>query len=200
MPTRRSQPRSPLPRTILPRAKRPPKPIANKETTVPVSPAAVKELREMTGAGILDCKSALDEAGGDFDKAKDILRKKGVALAAKRAERTTAEGLVQTYVHHDGRLGALVEINCETDFVARTDDFSKLAQNIALQVAATNPTYVASEDIPKDTDGDAKELCLLLQPFVRDESMTVADMVKETIRKTGENIRIRRFARFELGR
>jgi elongation factor Ts len=167
---------------------------------VPVSPAAVKELRELTGAGMLDCKSALEEAGGDFDKAKDILRKKGVAMAAKRAERATAEGLVQTYVHHDGRLGALVEINCETDFVARTEDFSKLAQAIALQVAATNPTYVASEDIPKDTEGDAKELCLLLQPFVRDESTTVADMVKETIRKTGENIRIRRFARFELGR
>ena len=167
---------------------------------MPVSPAAVKELRELIGAGMLDCKSALEEADGDFDKAKDILRKKGVAMAAKRAERTTAEGLVQTYIHHDGRLGALVEINCETDFVARTEDFTKLAQNIALQVAATNPTYVASEDIPKDTEGDAKELCLLLKPFVRDESMTVADMVKETIRKTGENIRIRRFARFELGR
>ncbi|MEE8346077.1 MAG: translation elongation factor Ts [Dehalococcoidia bacterium] len=167
---------------------------------MPVTPAAVKELRDLTGAGILDCKSALEEAGGDFDKAKGILRKKGIATAAKRADRATAEGLVQTYVHHDGRLAALVEINCETDFVARTEDFSKLAQNIALQVAATNPTYVASEDIPKDTEGDAKELCLLLQPFVRDESMTVADMVKETIRRTGENIRIRRFARFELGR
>ena len=167
---------------------------------MPVSPAAVKELRELTGAGILDCKSALEEAGGDFGKAKDILRKKGIALAAKRAERATAEGLVQTYLHHDGRLGALVEINCETDFVARTEDFSKLAQDIALQVAATNPTYLASDDIPQGTEGDAKQLCLLLQPFVRDESMTVADMVRETVRKTGENIRIRRFARFELGR
>jgi elongation factor Ts len=167
---------------------------------VPVSPAAVKELRELTGAGMLDCKSALEEAGGDFDKAKDILREKGIAMAAKKAQRATAEGLVQTYLHHDGRLGALIEINCETDFVARTEDFSKLAQNIALQVAATNPTYVASEDLPEDTEGDAKELCLLLQPFVRDESTTVEEMVKETIRKVGENIRIRRFARFELGR
>ncbi len=166
---------------------------------MPVSPAAVKELRELTGAGILDCKSALEEAGGDFDKAKDILREKGIAMAAKKAERATAEGLVQTYLHHDGRLGALVEINCETDFVARTDDFTKLAQDIALQVAATNPTYVAAEDIPTGTEGDAKQLCLLLQPFVRDESMTVADMVRETVRKTGENIRVRRFARFELG-
>jgi len=167
---------------------------------VPVSPAAVKELRELTGAGMLDCKRSLEEAGGDFDKAKNILRKKGIALAAKKAERATAEGLVQTYLHHDGRLGALVEINCETDFVARTEDFSKLAQDIALQVAATNPTYLASDDIPQGTEGDAKQLCLLLQPFVRDESMTVADMVRETVRKTGENIRIRRFARFELGR
>lgn len=167
---------------------------------MPVSPAAVKELRELTGAGMLDCKRSLEEAGGDFDKAKDILRKKGIALAAKKAERATAEGLVQTYLHHDGRLGALVEINCETDFVARTEDFSKLAQDIALQVAATNPTYLASDDIPQGTEGDAKQLCLLLQPFVRDESMTVADMVRETVRKTGENIRIRRFARFELGR
>jgi len=167
---------------------------------VPVSPAAVKELRELTGAGMLDCKRSLEEAGGDFDKAKDILRKKGIALATKKAERATAEGLVQTYLHHDGRLGALVEINCETDFVARTEDFSKLAQDIALQVAATNPTYLASDDIPQGTEGDAKQLCLLLQPFVRDESMTVADMVRETVRKTGENIRIRRFARFELGR
>lgn len=167
---------------------------------MPVSPAAVKELRELTGAGMLDCKRSLEEAGGDFDKAKNILRKKGIALAAKKAERATAEGLVQTYLHHDGRLGALVEINCETDFVARTEDFSKLAQDIALQVAATNPTYLASDDIPQGTEGDAKQLCLLLQPFVRDESMTVADMVRETVRKTGENIRIRRFARFELGR
>ncbi len=167
---------------------------------MPVSPAAVKELRELSGAGMLDCKSALEEAGGDFDKAKDILREKGIAMAAKKAQRATAEGLVQTYLHHDGRLGALIEINCETDFVARTEDFSKLAQNIALQVAATNPTYVASEDLPEDTEGDAKELCLLLQPFVRDESTTVEEMVKETIRKVGENIRIRRFARFELGR
>ncbi len=167
---------------------------------MPVSPAAVKELRELTGAGMLDCKRSLEEAGGDFDKAKNILRKKGIALATKKAERATAEGLVQTYLHHDGRLGALVEINCETDFVARTEDFSKLAQDIALQVAATNPTYLASDDIPQGTEGDAKQLCLLLQPFVRDESMTVADMVRETVRKTGENIRIRRFARFELGR
>jgi elongation factor Ts len=167
---------------------------------VPVSAASVKELRELTGAGMLDCKSALEEAGGDFQKAKDILREKGHAAAAKRADRATAEGIVQAYLHHDGRLGSLVEINCESDFVARTDDFRQLVQDIALQVAATNPTYVAPDDVPDDADGDPQQLCLLPQPFVRDESLTVQDLVQEAIRKTGENIRVRRFARFELGR
>jgi len=167
---------------------------------VAVSPEAVKELRELTGAGMLDCKHALEEAGGEFEKAKEILRRKGHALAAKRAERATAEGVVLSYLHHDGRLGALVEINCESDFVARTGDFQQLAQSIALQVAATNPQFVAPEDIPEGAEGDPKELCLLLQPFVRDESVSIQDMVNEAIRKTGENIRVRRFARFELGR
>ncbi len=167
---------------------------------MPVSAASVKELRELTGAGMLDCKSALEEAGGDFEKAKDILREKGHSAAAKRADRATAEGLVQSYLHHDGRLGSLVEINCESDFVARTDDFRRLVQDIALQVAATNPSYVAPDDVPEDTDGDPKELCLLPQPFIRDESVTIQDLVQEAIRKTGENIRVRRFARFELGR
>ncbi len=167
---------------------------------MPVDPAAVKELRELTGAGMLDCKKALEEADGDFEKAKEILRQKGHAAAAKKAERATAEGLVQAYLHHDSRLGALVEVNCESDFVARTEDFGHLVQNIAIQVAATDPRYVAPEDIPEGTDGDPKDLTLLLQPFVRDESVTIQDMVDEAVRKMGENIRIRRFARFELGR
>ena len=165
-----------------------------------VSPGAVKELRELTGAGMLDCKRALEEAGGDFEKAKEILRQKGHAAAAKRAERATAEGLVQAYLHHNGRVGALVEVNCESDFVARTDDFRELVKNIALHVAGASPQYVAAEDVPEGTEGDPKELCLLLQPFVRDESVSIQDMVNEAIRKTGENIRVRRFARFELGR
>jgi elongation factor Ts len=152
---------------------------------VPISPAAVKELRELTGAGMLDCKTA---------------RQKGHAAAAKRAERVTAQGLVHAYLHHDGRLGALVEINCESDFVARTDDFRRLAQDIALQVAATNPHHLSPDDIPNGTEGDPKELCLLLQPFVRDESLAIQDMITQAISKTGENIRVRRFARFELGR
>lgn len=167
---------------------------------MPVSAAAVKELRELTGAGMLDCKTALEQAKGDFERAKDILRKKGHSAAAKRAERATAEGLIQAYLHHDGRLGALVEVNCESDFVARTDDFRQLAQDIALQVAATNPRYLSPDEIPNGTEGDPKQLCLLLQPFVRDESVTIQDMVSEAISKTRENIRVRRFARFELGR
>ena len=160
----------------------------------------VKELRELTGAGMLDCKRALEEAGGDLEKAKDILRHKGLAVAAKKAERATAQGLIQAYVHHDGRLGALVELNCESDFVARTEDFRQLAQQIALQVAGANPRYLSPEEIPDGTEGDPKELCLLLQPFIRDESLTIQELITETIRKTGENIRVRRVARFELGR
>jgi elongation factor Ts len=167
---------------------------------VPISAAAVKELRELTGAGMLDCKTALEQASGDLEKAKDILRQKGHAAAAKRAERVTAQGLVHSYLHHDARLGALVEVNCESDFVARTDDLRRLAQDIALQVAATNPRYLSPDDIPDGTEGDPKELCLLLQPFVRDESIAIQDMITEAISKMGENIRVRRFARFELGR
>ena len=165
-----------------------------------VSSEAVKELRELTGAGMLDCKRALEEAGGDFEKAKEILRQKGHSAAAKKAERVTAEGLVQAYLHHNGRVGALVEVNCESDFVARTDDFRELVKNIALHVAGASPQYVAAEDIPEGTEGDPKELCLLLQPFVRDESVSIQEMLTDAIRKTGENIRVRRFARFELGR
>jgi elongation factor Ts len=167
---------------------------------VPISAAAVKELRELTGAGMLDCKTALEQVDGDLEKAKEILRQKGHAAAAKRAERVTAQGIVHAYLHHDNRLGALVELNCESDFVTRTDDFRRLAQDIALQVAATNPRYLSPDDIPDGTEGDPKELCLLLQPFVRDESVAIQDMITEAIGKTGENIRVHRFARFELGR
>ena len=165
-----------------------------------ISPDAVRELRELTSAGILDCKHALEEAGGDLEKARDILRHKGLAIAAKKAERATAQGLVQAYIHHDGRLGALVELNCESDFVARTEDFRQLAQQIALQVAGANPRYISAQEIPDGTEGDPKELSLLLQPYIRDESLIIQDLITEAIRKTGENIRVRRFARFELGR
>src|SRR2546422_4888119 len=124
----------------------------------------VKRLRDLTGAGMLDCKNALDETRGDFEKAKEVLKKKGFEAAAKRAERSTAEGLIHSYIHHNRRLGALVEVNCESDFVARTDDFRKLAQQIALQVAAANPLYISADEIAHGPAGDPKELCLLEQP------------------------------------
>ncbi len=166
---------------------------------MPISATDVKELRELTGAGMLECKKALEATNGDMEKAQEALRKKGFADAAKRAERSTAEGVIRSYVHHNNRLGVLVELNCESDFVARTNDFLNLAQQIALQVAGANPLYVSPDEIPSGSKDDPKAVCLLLQPFIRDESMTVQDLISQTISKTGENIRVRRFARFELG-
>jgi elongation factor Ts len=164
-----------------------------------ISAEDVKKLREQTGAGMLDSKNALEKAEGDLDKAKEILNEAGFAAATKRADRETAEGLVQSYIHHNQRVGALVEVNCETDFVSRTDDFKELVAAIALQIGGAQPKYVSLEDVPADSDEDPKEVVLLEQPYLRDESKTVADLVRETISKTGENIRIKRFARFELG-
>jgi elongation factor Ts len=160
----------------------------------------VARLREETGAGMLDCKKALDENNGDFDKAKEHLKQKGFAAAAKRSERETSEGLIASYVHHNGRVGSLVEVNCESDFVARTDDFINLVQALALHVAGANPLYLTEEEIPKGSDDDPKDVVLMLQPFVKDNDKTIGDLVTETAAKTGENVRIRRFARFELGR
>jgi elongation factor Ts len=165
-----------------------------------ITAETVKTLREETGAGMLDCKKALEEAGGDFDKAKDILNAKGLDTAMKRGERETAEGLVQSYIHHNQRVGALVEVNCESDFVARTEDFKNLVTAVALQVAGATPKYLAKEDVPADSGEDPKTVALLEQPYLRDESMTMGELLTQTIAKTGENIRIRRFARFELGR
>ena len=167
---------------------------------MPVSATDVKELRELTGAGMLDCKKALDETAGDFAKAVALLKQRGYDAAAKRSERATAEGMIVSYIHHNNRYGSLVEVNCESDFVARTDDFRGLVQELALHVAGANPLYLSPEDIPAGSDLDPKEVCLLLQPFIKDESRTIQDLVTDTIGKTGENIRIRRFARFELGR
>lgn len=164
-----------------------------------VSAAEVKELREKTGAGVMACRNALLEANGDMDSAVEILRQRGLAQAKKRANRVASQGLVETYVHAGGRIGAMVEVNCETDFVARTDQFKGLAHDLAMQVAAIAPTYVSSEEIPPDVEGDPKESCLLLQPFIRDPDRTVQDIVDETMAQVGENIVVRRFARFELG-
>ena len=166
---------------------------------MPVSAAQVKELRDKTGAGIMDSKRALEESDGDITKAEEILNQKGLASAAKKAGRETAEGLVVSYIHTGGRGGALVELNCETDFVARTEDFESLGRNIAMQVAAMSPLYVDRESVPDGADEVAEESLLLEQEYIRDSSMKISDLLKETIGKLGENIRIRRFSRFELG-
>ncbi len=159
----------------------------------------VKRLREETGAGVMDSKRALEQAGGNFDEAKKILREQGMAAAAKRAERTTGQGIVEAYIHGGGRIGALVEVQCETDFVARTDGFKQLARNVAMQVAAMNPLALTVEDVPADAAGKPEENALLTQAFIRDSAKTIQDLVQETIAQTGENVRIARFARFELG-
>jgi elongation factor Ts len=188
----------------------------------------VKELRERTGAGVLDCRNALQEVGGDFEEAEKLIKKKGLAVAAKKAEREANDGLVEAYIHAGGKLGVLVELNCETDFVARTEDFRELAHDLAMQVAGANPRYVAPEDIPEDVleqkrqrqreeIGEDKpeeivqkivegklskyyqEVCLLEQPFIKDGEITVRDLMTSKIAKLGENIKVRRFARFEMG-
>ncbi|WP_456465827.1 translation elongation factor Ts [Desulfurobacterium sp.] len=189
----------------------------------------IKELREKTGAGIVDCKKALQEAEGNMEKAIEILRKKGAAKAAKKADRATAEGIVVSYIHAGGKVGALVEINCETDFVARTDDFKALGHEIAMQVAAMKPKYVSREEVPAEMIEKEKEIlkeqavaegkpehivekivegrlnkfysenCLLDQPWIKDDSKTIGDLIKEYITKLGENIKVKRFCRFGVG-
>jgi len=194
-----------------------------------ISAGLVKELRERTGAGMMDCKKALSETGGDIEKAAVYLREKGLAAAAKKAGRIAAEGVVESYIHGGGKIGVLVEVNCETDFVAKTDEFRGLVRDIALQVAAAKPEFVRREEVPSEdlekekeilraqalNEGKPakivdkmvegriekyyKEMCLLEQPFIKDTNMTVQQLVTEKIAKIGENINIRRFARFELG-
>ncbi len=166
---------------------------------MPVTAAQVKELRDKTGAGIMDSKRALEESAGDIAKAESILNAKGLASAAKKADRSTSEGLVVSYIHTGGRVGSMVELNCETDFVARTDEFGILGRNIAMQVAAMNPIYLDRASIPEDVEDVMDEELLNEQEYIRDSSMKITDLVKESIGKLGENIRIRRFSRFELG-
>jgi len=191
--------------------------------------ALVKQLREKSGAGIMDCKEALSGCEGNIIKAVEYLRKKGLATAQKRAGRTTGEGTIQAYIHMGGKIGVLVEINCETDFVAKTDDFKAFVKNIAMHIAATNPISVASEDVPAEVIDKEKEIyraqalemgkpekiidkiaegklnkfykdnCLLLQPYVRDPDVTIEDVLNDIIGKTGEKITIKRFARFQIG-
>jgi elongation factor Ts len=166
---------------------------------LPIPVALIKELREKSGAGVMECRNVLEECRGDTEKAIQVLRERGLARAEKKAQRSTTQGLVETYVHPGGRIGAMVEVDCESDFVARTDEFKELAHDIVLQVAATAPQYLSPEDMPPGSDGDPREVCLLLQPFIKDEGKTVEERVKDTIARTGENIRVRRFVRFQLG-
>ncbi len=193
-----------------------------------ITAAMVKELREKTGVGMMDCKKALQESDGNIEKAVEVLREKGLAKAAKRSGRIAAEGIVDSYIH-GGRIGVLVEVNSETDFVAKNDEFKKFVKDIAMQVAASNPQYIKKEDVPKDViekekeilkvqainEGKPeniaekmvegrlkkfyKEVCLLEQPYIRDPEISVNDLLNQKIAKIGENITIRRFARFEVG-
>lgn len=158
----------------------------------------IKALRAETGAGIMDCKRALIDSDGDIDKAKDILRELGIATAAKKASRATNEGLVESYIHSGGRIGAIVEVNCETDFVARTDDFKGLAHDLAMQIAAMSPSYV-DIDGTEDSDSLPPESFLMQQTFIKDPSRTIKDLVNEAVGRLGENIQVRRFTRFSLG-
>ena len=164
-----------------------------------ITTAEIKALRDLTGAGIMDSKRALEDADGDMDKAQEILREKGIASAAKKSDRETDQGLVESYIHSGGRIGAMVEANCETDFVARTEGFRALAHDIAMQVAAMNPTYISESEVPEGDDVNPSEVCLLQQPFIKEPSMTIDELISETVGKVGENIRIRRFSRFSLG-
>ena len=189
----------------------------------------VKVLRDKTGAGMMDCKKALTESGGNIEKAIDYLRKKGAATAEKRADRATNQGLVEAYIHAGGRIGAMVEVNCETDFVAKTDDFRLLARDIAMQIAAMNPLFIRKEDVGNDIiehemeiyrtqarnekkpdgvveriaqgklDKYYQEVCLLEQTFIKDSGKTVKDLILDLTAKTGEKIGVRRFKRFHLG-
>ena len=157
----------------------------------------IRQLRERTGAGIMDCKRALEDSGNDQTAAEKLLKERGLASVAKKAGREANQGLVDSYIHAGGRVGALVEVNCETDFVARTEDFRTLAHDIAMQVAAMNPSRISSDTpSPDGADGDVP---LLEQSFIKDPGRTIQDLVNETIAKLGENIVVRRFSRFQLG-
>jgi len=191
--------------------------------TVEITAEQIKELRARTGAGIVDCRNALAQAGGDVNTAVEILKAKGLATARKKAGRTAGQGLVEAYIHTGGKVGAMVEVNCETDFVARTDEFRRLCRDLAMQVTASAPRYVSRDEVPAEAieeqrrllaaglagkpaaavegalDRWFQEVVLLEQPFIRDEGKTIRDLLTEAVSRIGENIQIRRFARFKIG-
>lgn len=164
-----------------------------------ISTANIKELREQSGAGVMACRQALIDTGGDIDKAAAILQEQGLLTAKKKADRVATEGLVEAYIHTGGRIGAMIELNCETDFVARTAEFKELAHDLAMQVAAVCPQFILPEEAPDLSDEEMETDCLLRQPFIKDPTRTVKDIIDEAIAKVGENIKISRFARFERG-
>ncbi len=161
--------------------------------------ASIKELRSQSGAGVIDCRNALLEAEGNSEKALQILKQKELIRVGKKANRSTKQGIIEAYIHTGGRVGAMVEVNCETDFVAHTDEFKELAHHLAMQVTAIPPQFISEEEIPVGADIEPKTDCLLLQADIKDPTKTIQDIITETIAKVGENIKVSRFARFELG-
>ena len=159
----------------------------------------IKELREQSGVGIMQCRNALLETEGNMEKALQVLKERSLFKVEKKRKRSTRQGLIEAYIHGAGRIGAMVEVNCETDFVARTDEFKELAHNLAMQVAAMPPQFISREEVPEGDDIEAQTACLLLQPYIKNLDMTIQDVIDETIAKVGENIKVNRFARFELG-
>ena len=149
---------------------------------------------------MLECKKALRQADGDIEKAAKVLQRRGLSVAQKKMERVTKEGIIEAYVHHTGKIGTLVELNCESDFVARTDEFRQLARDMAMQVAATSPQFITAEEIPEKEEFDPQTDCLLNQPFIKEPAKSVQEIINQTIAKVGENIKISRFTRFEIGR
>ena len=159
----------------------------------------IKTLRDLTGAGIMDCKKALEDAKGDMATAEQTLKQKGIAKVASKAGRVVKEGVVEAYIHSGSRIGAIVEVNCETDFVGRLPEFRELAHNLSMQVAAMAPFYVDQANMPPEDGRNPEEVCLMQQPFIRDNSKSIKDLVTELAARVGENVRVTRFARFALG-
>lgn len=159
----------------------------------------VRELREQSGAGVMECRNALLEVEGDIEKALQVLKQRNLIKVENKRGRSASQGLIEVYIHTGGRLGAMVEVNCETDFAARTDEVKELAHHLAMQVAAMPPQFISREEIPEGANLEAEEACLLLQPYIKDPGMSIQDIIDETVAKVGENIKVSKFARFEVG-